>query len=184
MPLKNLWLSLLAIIIYTSLYSQTITGVTSLCQGPSTTLTVTGAPGGSTYQWQRSDDGGATWTNIAGATTISYNVTAVAFYTVIVTTSGIPKTLTPVELSKVQSLPQHSLLVPTAAALMFRLILPMRPLEAALVICGVLGIQIQVLTILQPIKIQVIVLLVLLEIIHSHLIQSLSSLQLLVVKTQ
>src|SRR4051794_33261309 len=83
-------------------FSQTITGNTSLCQGPSTTLTVTGATGGSSYQWQRSDDGGVTWTNIPGATAISYTVTTVAFYTVIVTTSGNPKTLTQVEV--VQSL--------------------------------------------------------------------------------
>lgn len=43
----------------------------SLCQGSTTTLTVTGNTS-SNIQWQMSTDGGLTWTNIASATTSPY----------------------------------------------------------------------------------------------------------------
>ena len=56
----------------------TISGPTSLCQGHTGTLTLSGSTGAS-YQWQQSTDGN-TWSDISGATTTSY---------------AIPTTLTP-----------------------------------------------------------------------------------------
>ncbi len=56
----------------------TISGPTSLCQGYTGTLTLSGSTGAS-YQWQQSTDGN-TWSDISGATTTSY---------------AIPTTLTP-----------------------------------------------------------------------------------------
>jgi large repetitive protein len=94
--MRRLLLISVFIICYCYSYSQTITGSTSFCQGGSTTLTVSGAPGGSTYQWQISNDGGATWTNISGATAIIYNASSAASYTVIVTTGSNSTTLTAV----------------------------------------------------------------------------------------
>lgn len=70
--------------------SQTITGSTSYCQGGSTTLTVTGAPGGSTFQWTLNT------ANITNATNISLLVTTSGTYNVIVTTAGNPTLLTDV----------------------------------------------------------------------------------------
>lgn len=49
----------------------------TLCVGGSNTFSVTATGTGITYQWQISTDGGTTWTNIAGATTSSYTVSAV-----------------------------------------------------------------------------------------------------------
>lgn len=49
----------------------------TLCVGGSNTFSVTASGTAITYQWQISTDGGATWTNIAGATTSSYTVSAV-----------------------------------------------------------------------------------------------------------
>jgi hypothetical protein len=48
-----------------------LTSQSSVCQGSSTTLTVSGYTSGGTIQWQDSPDG-ITWNNIAGATTASY----------------------------------------------------------------------------------------------------------------
>ena len=67
--------------------SQTITGPTSYCQGASTTLTVTGAPGGSTFQWTLNT------VNITNATNISLTVTTSGTYNVIVTVAGNSTTL-------------------------------------------------------------------------------------------
>lgn len=49
----------------------------TLCAGGSNTFSVTATGTGITYQWQLSIDGGATWSNIGGATTASYTVSAV-----------------------------------------------------------------------------------------------------------
>jgi subtilisin-like proprotein convertase family protein len=47
----------------------------SVCVGSNTTFTVAAAGGPNTYQWQVSTNGGATWTNIAGATSASLPIT-------------------------------------------------------------------------------------------------------------
>ncbi len=47
----------------------------SVCIGRMATFTVVAAGPGLTYQWQISTNGGATWTNISGATSASYSVT-------------------------------------------------------------------------------------------------------------
>ncbi len=44
------------------------------CVGGSTTFTASATGGPLTYQWQVSNDGGLTWTNISGATSASYTV--------------------------------------------------------------------------------------------------------------
>jgi hypothetical protein len=44
----------------------------TICVGASNTFTITATGTGITYQWQVSTDGGATYTNIAGATSASY----------------------------------------------------------------------------------------------------------------
>jgi hypothetical protein len=50
---------------------------TSACTGTNTTITVTATGTAVTYQWQVSTDGGVTYTNIAGATSVSLTLTAV-----------------------------------------------------------------------------------------------------------
>ena len=64
----------------TVLFSQTIIppGPINLCQGSSQVLTVTGTPGGTTFQWQN-----PLGTNISGATFISYTANAAGNYYVI-----------------------------------------------------------------------------------------------------
>lgn len=47
----------------------------TICVGSNNTFTVTASGTGVTYQWQLSTDGGATYSNIGGATTSSYTVT-------------------------------------------------------------------------------------------------------------
>ena len=47
------------------------------CAGTNATFTVAAAGTSPTYQWQVSTDGGATFTNIAGATSASYTITGV-----------------------------------------------------------------------------------------------------------
>lgn len=49
----------------------------SLCIGGSNTFSLVASGTAITYQWQLSTDGGATWNNIAGATTFSYSVSVV-----------------------------------------------------------------------------------------------------------
>ena len=46
----------------------------TICVGGSNTFSVTATGTGITYQWQVSTDGGANWSNIAGATASSYTV--------------------------------------------------------------------------------------------------------------
>nr|WP_294936232.1 T9SS type A sorting domain-containing protein [uncultured Flavobacterium sp.] len=55
----------------------TIASATSVCSGQSVTLSLTTPTTGAgvTYQWQSSTNGGATWTNIAGATAATYVAT-------------------------------------------------------------------------------------------------------------
>jgi trimeric autotransporter adhesin len=65
-----------------------ITSAASVCTEPFTvSLTGSSSASGLTYQWQRSIDNGATWTNIPGATSISYTTTQVrtTWYRAIVT---------------------------------------------------------------------------------------------------
>lgn len=50
----------------------TINGPTSLCQGSTGTLTLSGSTG-TTYQWQQSNDGN-TWVDISGVTSTSYAI--------------------------------------------------------------------------------------------------------------
>ncbi len=51
----------------------------TLCEGQPATFTVNaGLTTGPSFQWERSDDGGATWTAIPGATTAAYTIAAVA----------------------------------------------------------------------------------------------------------
>ncbi len=49
----------------------------SACVGGGTSFTVSAAGGPVTYQWQVSTDGGVTWTNIAGATAATLNLTGI-----------------------------------------------------------------------------------------------------------
>lgn len=49
----------------------------SVCVGGSTSFTVSASGGPIAYQWERSTDGGVTWTTISGATTATLNLTNV-----------------------------------------------------------------------------------------------------------
>jgi len=49
----------------------------TVCDGGSTTFSVTATGGPLTYQWQRSIDGGLTYTNISGATSSTLSVTGI-----------------------------------------------------------------------------------------------------------
>ncbi|HMU47554.1 MAG TPA: choice-of-anchor J domain-containing protein [Chitinophagaceae bacterium] len=49
----------------------------SVCVGGNTSFSVSASGGPITYQWQVSVDGGVTWSNIAGATTTTLNLTGV-----------------------------------------------------------------------------------------------------------
>jgi hypothetical protein len=91
-PATQIWVNPLVTTTYSVVYSTTVPACTSLptnipvtvvnpigaitqpanrsaCVGGSTTFTVAAAGGPITYQWQVSTDGGATWNNVAGATT-------------------------------------------------------------------------------------------------------------------
>ncbi|HEY0039252.1 MAG TPA: PKD domain-containing protein, partial [Flavisolibacter sp.] len=76
-------------------YSQTIVanGATSFCVGGSVTLTITGVPGGSGFQWQK--DG----SDIPGATNASFVANATGAYTVIVTQGGNSNTYGPTNIT-------------------------------------------------------------------------------------
>jgi len=70
------------ITVYDELIAGTLSGgITPLCYGGSVGLISgtlpTGGEGSYTYQWQRSTDGGTTWTNIVGATALNYNPGAI-----------------------------------------------------------------------------------------------------------
>ncbi|MFZ1529239.1 MAG: reprolysin-like metallopeptidase [Ferruginibacter sp.] len=52
-------------------------GATTVCAGQNASFNATATGSSLTYQWQQSTDGGASWTNIAGATTASLSLTAV-----------------------------------------------------------------------------------------------------------
>lgn len=74
------------------------TGTNPVCAGASAALTLTGATGGAgiSYQWQSSPNG-STWTNIVGATALSYNtpaLTVATYYRVLVTCAALPSTPT------------------------------------------------------------------------------------------
>ena len=60
-----------------ALTGNTISANQTVCSGsPASTLTgpaPTGGTGTYTYQWQQSTDGGATWTNVSGATGLTYS---------------------------------------------------------------------------------------------------------------
>jgi len=47
-----------------------------VCSGSNPSFTVAGSGAGVLYQWQVSNDGGTTWTNITGATSATYTLTA------------------------------------------------------------------------------------------------------------
>jgi hypothetical protein len=47
----------------------------AICAGGNTSFSVTATGSGITYQWQVSTDGGTSWSNIAGATSATYNLT-------------------------------------------------------------------------------------------------------------
>ena len=79
---KIIWLLFFFFFIST-ISAQTIRGNLNFCQGQSTTLAVTGAPAGATYQWQSSTDGGVTWIDISLAGTANtYVVNTPASYRV------------------------------------------------------------------------------------------------------
>jgi hypothetical protein len=75
----------------------TVTAVTgTICNGFTSTLNLTGATAGSgiSYQWQSSPNN-STWTNIAGATGLSYTTPALSsttYYRVVVTCAGFGST--------------------------------------------------------------------------------------------
>ncbi len=50
----------------------------TICEGGSTTFSVTASGTGISYQWQLSTDGGTTYNNIAGANTASYTISSAA----------------------------------------------------------------------------------------------------------
>ncbi|MCB9047761.1 MAG: choice-of-anchor J domain-containing protein, partial [Chitinophagales bacterium] len=63
--------------------SQPVTGVvnpssTAVCVGSDASFSVSASGGPLTYQWQVSTDAGVTWSNIAGATAATLNLTGVA----------------------------------------------------------------------------------------------------------
>jgi gliding motility-associated-like protein len=75
--------SRIAVIILPGITGNAIGADQTICGGTSpATLTATGTLGGGTgtytYQWQQSTDGGATWTDIAGATGVTLTPAAVA----------------------------------------------------------------------------------------------------------
>ena len=55
--------------------APSIEATQSGCEGADITFTATGGSGGSTLQWQVSTDGGATFTDVSGATSSSYTIT-------------------------------------------------------------------------------------------------------------
>lgn len=71
----------------------------TICPGQQVALSPGGAqaPGGLTFQWQSSTDGGVTWTNIAGATSATYIGTPAVTtqYRVILTCTGQSSTSAP-----------------------------------------------------------------------------------------
>jgi subtilisin-like proprotein convertase family protein len=73
-----------------------------VCSGVNFTLSVQNNPAvsGLTYQWQSSTDG-TTWTNIAGATSAAYTTaqTAVTYYQLLVTCSGVTTASTPLQVT-------------------------------------------------------------------------------------
>jgi hypothetical protein len=91
----------------------------NVCSGSNATFSVTAAGTGITYQWQLSNDGGANWTNITGATTASYTVTGVTaamngnLYRVVITGCSAPinsnnATLNVEESASITSHPAHA----------------------------------------------------------------------------
>lgn len=58
------WLASLALLVW-AMGSNTVTAQTALCRNDSLTINLSGQTGA--VQWQRSTDGGATWTSITGA---------------------------------------------------------------------------------------------------------------------
>lgn len=71
----------------------------TICPGQQVALSPGGAqaPGGITFQWQSSTDGGVTWTNIAGATGATYigTPTVTTQYRVVLTCTGQSSTSAP-----------------------------------------------------------------------------------------
>jgi gliding motility-associated-like protein len=67
------------VVITPSIAGNTISASQTVCSGsPASTLTGTGTVSGGvagsyTYQWQQSTNNGATWTNVSGATSATYN---------------------------------------------------------------------------------------------------------------
>ncbi|WP_210521048.1 T9SS type B sorting domain-containing protein [Hymenobacter terricola] len=83
-----------------------VANLANVCPGSPVVLDLSGATvsGGITYQWQSSADGGTTYTNIAGATTVPYTIrpTATAQYRAVVTcrvqsgnSTAVPVTVLP-----------------------------------------------------------------------------------------
>ncbi len=73
---------------------------TAVCTGANATFTVVATGTGITYQWQVSTDGGANWTNIAGANAASYQLSAATAadngkqFRVIISGTCVPATVT------------------------------------------------------------------------------------------
>jgi gliding motility-associated-like protein len=92
--MKVLCSFLVSLFFIAGIYCQTINppGPINLCQGSSQVLTVTGVPGGTTFQWQN-----PLGTNISGATLISYTANSAGNYYVILNGGTMPgDTLGPV----------------------------------------------------------------------------------------
>ena len=68
-------------------------GATSICGPGTVALSVTGAAGGSTFQWRKDN------IDISGANLINYPATATGSYSVIITNANPPDTLSPVNVS-------------------------------------------------------------------------------------
>lgn len=93
--MKSVWIFFLLSGISIISFSQTITysGSLNLCPATTKTLTASGAPAGSSYQWRK--DG----SNILNATASTYVASTSGTYDVIVTTAGVPTIYTAIILS-------------------------------------------------------------------------------------
>lgn len=108
-----------------SVVAGSVSGASSVCSGFSTTLTLGGATAGAgiSYQWQSAPTASGPWTNIAGATSLSYvtpALTATTYYRATTscsfsglnaTTSVFTETVNTVSISSITGLNADPLLV-------------------------------------------------------------------------
>jgi RHS repeat-associated protein len=76
----------IAIQVYSSLSGGSVSGAQTICYNTDGSLIsnsslASGGPGSFTYQWEKSENGGASWSNISGATSTSYDPPVLAVTT-------------------------------------------------------------------------------------------------------